>query len=155
MRLRRYAPADAPALSSVYVRSVLGLGPRDYRPDQVSAWAGRAPGPDAMAARLGDGRVVIVALGEEDQRVGFCDLEPDGHIDLLYCVPEVAGTRVAAALLERIETEARAQGIARLYTEASEAARRLLLRHGFTELARRDFTLDSVPIHNFAMEKRL
>lgn len=155
MRLRRYAPGDAPALCVVLSRSVLGLGPRDYTPEQVGAWAARAPSPDAMAARLGDGRVVIVALGEEDQRVGFCDLEPDGHIDLLYCVPEVAGTRVAAALLERIEMEARAQGIARLYTEASEAARRLLLRHGFTELARRDFTLDSVPIHNFAMEKRL
>lgn len=155
MRLRHYMPADAPALSALYARSVIELGPRDYAPAQVSAWASRAPGANAMAARLGDGRLVLVALGEEDQPLGFFDLEPDGHIDLFYCLPEVVGTGVASALYERIEQEARGKGIARLYTEASEAARRLFLRHGFTELARRDFQIGSVPIHNFAMEKRL
>jgi putative acetyltransferase len=39
--------------------------------------------------------------------------------------------------------------------EASEAARRLFERRGFTVVRRRDLDLDGVAIHNFAMVKRL
>ena len=43
----------------------------------------------------------------------------------------------------------------RLYVEASELARRLFLRKGFTVVTRRDFAVGGVMIHNYAMEKRL
>jgi putative acetyltransferase len=39
--------------------------------------------------------------------------------------------------------------------EASEPARRFFLKHGFSELHRRNFEIGGVPIHNYAMEKRL
>jgi hypothetical protein len=45
--------------------------------------------------------------------------------------------------------------LARIYMEASEAARRFFLRRGFEVLERRDLLIGEVPIHNFAMEKRL
>jgi putative acetyltransferase len=51
--------------------------------------------------------------------VAFIDLEPDGHIDRLYAAPEAAGRGVAPRLYDAIETVARAQGIERLFTEAS------------------------------------
>ncbi len=46
-------------------------------------------------------------------------------------------------------------GIERLFTEASELARRFFLRKGFTALERQDKVLRGVPIHNYRMAKTL
>jgi putative acetyltransferase len=121
----------------------------------VKAWAPEVPDPARFAARAADGRTVLVAVDGEDAPLAYGDLEPDGHIDHLFCRPDAAGTRVAVALYAAIEAEARARGLARLHVEASEPARRFLLKQGFVLIARRDFEIGGVAIHNFAMEKRL
>jgi putative acetyltransferase len=62
---------------------------------------------------------------------------------------------VTAILYAALEAAAAAQGIVRLYTEASEPARRFFERRGFVVDHRRDFELAGVPMHNYAMHKRL
>lgn len=126
-----------------------------YAPEQLHAWAPEVPDPEHVRARAADGRLVLVAVDEGDVPLAYGDLEGDGHIDHLYCRPDAAGTGVTAALYDEIEAAARARGIARLYTEASEPARRFFERRGFHLVARNDFELAGVPIHNFRMEKRL
>ena len=123
--VRHYVTGDAAALIDVFVRSVRGLGPRDYTAAQVEAWVSRIGGPERTHARCSDGRLVLVAVDAADRPLAFIDLEDDGHIDMLFCVPEAAGTGVADALYARLEEAARHRGTARLYTEASEAARRV------------------------------
>jgi putative acetyltransferase len=54
-----------------------------------------------------------------------------------------------------LEAEAQQRGLTRLYSEASEAARRFFLKQGFTVTARRDFAVSGVAIHNYAVQKRL
>jgi putative acetyltransferase len=66
-----------------------------------------------------------------------------------------AGRGVASRLYDAVEAAARARGIQRPYTEASEPARRLFERKGFTVLERRDMMLRGVPIHNYRMAKTL
>ena len=153
-RLRLYQPDDAAHLAGIFVEAVRGIGPSDYSPEQVQAWAAGASA-DRFAARAGDGRVVWVALDVADQPCAFIDLEADGHIDFLYCRPAEAGTGTAAALYAVLESHARKTGLTRLYTEASEAARRFFLKRGFVVTQRRDFPVRGVMIHNYAMEKRL
>jgi putative acetyltransferase len=99
--------------------------------------------------------LILVAAGESGHVAAFIDLEPDGHIDRLFCAPEAAGRGVASRLYDAIEIPARAQGIERLFTEASELARRLFERKGFTVLERQDKILRDVPIHNYRMTKTL
>jgi putative acetyltransferase len=67
----------------------------------------------------------------------------------------VIGSGVASALYDRLEQEAKERGLGRLFVEASETARKLFLRKGFTELKRSDFVLRGVRIHNYLMEKLL
>ncbi len=152
---RPYRPEDAPVLADVYVRSVRGIGARDYTPEQVEAWAGLGPSPRRLDALMRDGRTRLVAADGDDRPVAFADLEPDGHIHFLYCAPEAAGVGVASELYERLEAIAHGQAIPRLYAEASEAARRFFLGQGFTVVRRRDFDVGGVPIHNYAVEKVL
>ncbi|MXN67366.1 GNAT family N-acetyltransferase [Stappia sp. GBMRC 2046] len=155
MLIRIYRPDDASRLSAIYRAAVTEIGTRDYSPDQVLAWSALAPSPERFAEITGDGRLTLVATDEEDRAVAFADLEPDGHIHFLYADPDVAGTGRVSALYDELEQKARELGITRLYLEASEAALRFFLKKGFTKTARRDFEIDGIPIHNYAVEKRL
>ncbi len=153
--IRSYRSGDAAAIADVFRRSVEGVGPKDYSADQVAAWAGRAPDEAAVSKRCEDGRAVLVAVDEDDVPFAYIDLESDGHLDHLYCAPEGVGQGIASALYEELEMIAREKGFRRIYVEASEAAKRLFLRHGFTVVTRRDFDVAGVPLHNYAMEKEL
>jgi putative acetyltransferase len=155
MRIRFAQPADAEAMAAVYDRSVQAIGPRDYSPAQVAAWVGQGAKAERFRARLADGRRAWVGVDVADQVLAFIDLEADGHIDFLYATPEAAGTGVAGRLLDALEAAARADGGTRLYVEASEAARRFFLKRGYEVTARRDFEVEGVAIHNYAMERRL
>jgi len=151
--LRPYRPADASALTALYARSVRHYGPRAYTPAQVEAWAATAEVAET-AARCGDGRYVVVAQDDDGTVLGFADLEADGHLDMLYVAPEAEGLHVGSHLYATIEAHARRRGLRRIFVEASELARPLFERRGFTLLARNDLVLDGVDIHNYRMEKR-
>jgi putative acetyltransferase len=155
MQIRRFRSEDAPALARLYHEAVHSIGALHYTPEQVRAWSPTVPDAAGFRARGSDGRLLLVALDEQGAPLAYGDVEPDGHIDHLYCRPGAAGTGVAAALYDRLEAEARGQGSQRLYVEASEPARRFFLRRGFAALRRRDFEIRGVPIHNYAMEKHL
>ncbi len=109
--------------------------------------------------RAAQGHAVFVAVDDTDCPVAYALLEPDGHLDRLYNHPDHTRRGLAAALLQAAEDHARGKGIERLYTEASELARPAFERAGYGVTHRRDFTIEgpngAVPIHNYAMEKRL
>jgi putative acetyltransferase len=155
MTIRTYQRDDAADVADVFYRSVHEVAVSDYSADQVRAWVPGRWDAEQEHRRSGDGRLVLVAADERGRVVAFIDLEPDGHIDRLFCAPEAAGRGIAARLYDGIETAAREQGLGRLYTEASELARRFFERKGFVVLERQDKVLRGVPIHNYRMEKIL
>jgi putative acetyltransferase len=118
--VRAYERRDAAGVADVFYRSVREVALSDYTAEQVKAWVPGRWGAGQEHRRSGDGRLVLVAAGEPGHVVAFIDLEPDGHVDRLYCTPEAAGRGVASRLYDAIEAAARAQGIERLFTEASE-----------------------------------
>lgn len=153
--IRAYQDGDAGALAMVFERAVRVIGTRDYSPDQIAAWIGREPRTGFFRSLMADGRRCWVALDTEARVTAFVDLEADGHIDYLFADPDVAGRGVASDLLDVLEQTARHDGMIRLYVEASESARRFLLKRGYVVERRRDFELRGVAIHNYAMEFRL
>lgn len=154
MNIRRYRSGEGHALAELMVQSIRTIAPRFYSPEQVEAWASNTSG-ERLTKRLEDGRTVWVAADTSDRPVAFIDLEADGHIDFMYASPAVSGSPVTVQLYETLEAEAWRQGIGRLYVEASEAALRFFAKRGFAVLHRRDIEVAGVPIHNYAMEKRL
>lgn len=153
--IRPYRAHDASALTEIYTRSVTELGSRTYNPDQIGIWATLAPTAERFAELMEDGRLRLIAADATDRAVAFCDLEADGHIHFLYALPEIAGTGAVTALYDALEKAARDRNIAKLYSEASELAKGFLLKQGFHVVERRDFEVAGVPIHNYAVEKRL
>jgi len=153
--IRPYRTDDAPHIARLYYEAVQALGPRAYSSAQVAAWAPAPLAPIDVLTRAADGRTTFVAADALDQAVAYVDLEADGHVDHLYCHPDFAGQGVASRLLETLVARARENGIAALHVEASELARPVFERHGFSVTARRDFEVRGVPIHNYAMQRDL
>jgi putative acetyltransferase len=153
--IRRYERRDAADVADVFYRSAREVALSDYTPEQVHAWVPARWDAEREHQRSGDGRLVLIAEGESGRAIAFIDLEPDGHIDRLYCAPEAAGRGIASRLYDAAESAAREQGIGVLYTEASELARRFFERKGFAVLERQDKILRGVPIHNYRMAKTL
>ena len=74
----------------------------------------------------------FVAVSDDDAPVGWIELEPDGHVEMLYCAPEAAGRGVAPQLYAAAEALARERGLTRLTTAASQFAESFFLKHGWT-----------------------
>lgn len=152
MFIRPFEPSDADALAALFHASVRNAGIRDYSAEQVAAWSPSKPDPGRYL-RQAEGRTFLVAVDYDNRPIGYGDLEPDGHIDHLYCRPDLVGTGVGSAIYAAIEATARRGGLALLFVDASEGARRLFERRGFGVDARHDFTIDGVAIHNYRMSK--
>ena len=127
--IRLFTIDDAAATSDLFRASVRTLAAGDYTPSQLRACA-----PDSIDVEKFGERCLSKStwLAEIDDRIaGFSDLEPDGHIDMLYVHPDFARRGVARVLLQWIEEAARASDLRRLYTEASTTARVVFEKAGF------------------------
>ena len=153
--IRPFRDEDAKALAALTLASIKAVGAKSYSPEQVDVWAACHPGPDRFLERAEGGAMMFVAVTGDNAPVAYSLLEPDGHLDMLYCHPDHTRRGLADELLAAAEQHARSLGIERLYTEASDLARPAFERAGYAVDHRRDFELDGVPIHNFAMDKRL
>ena len=155
MPVRPFRSSDAGSLAKIFFAAIHEIARHHYSEAQVNAWAPVVPVPQRLVERGNDGRVLLVAVDDSDEPIAYGDLEPDGHIDHLYCRPDAAGTGVTSVLYDHIEAAAADRGLTHLYVEASEPARRFFLKKGFAVVERRNFELAGVPIHNFAMEKHI
>ena len=160
--IRLFKADDAPSLAAITVSAIKRIGLRHYPKEQVDAWAARHPSPQRFLNRAEAGALILVATAGTIP-VAYALLEEDddgdGHLDMLYCHQQHTRLGLADALLRMAEEAARANGSARIYTKASELARPAFERVGYEMTHRRDFSIEhdgkDVPIHNYAMEKRL
>lgn len=155
VRVRPFRKGDEAGLASLFHAAIHEIAAQHYTPEQVQAWAPQVPDPSRLLVRGTDGRTLLIAVDDHDIPLAYGDVEADGHIDHLFCRPDVAGTGITAELYQALEQAARERGIGHLFTEASEPARRFFSKQGFDVIERRDFEINGVPIHNYRMEKRL
>lgn len=153
--LRPFEAGDAPALAALTLDAIQSIGARAYSESQVRVWSKVHISGERFVARAEAGHLIYILADESGAPAAYALLEPDGHLDMLYCSPAHAGRGLAGRLLGHAEKQARALGISKLNTEASVLARGPFERAGYELKERRDFEIDGVAIHNYAMEKPL
>jgi len=151
LSIRPYRPEDLDAVIGIFLGAIREIAAKDYDRAQIEAWA--QADRDAWAMRRLSRPTWVAVVGEKP--VGFTDLEPDGHLDMMFVHPAHQGVGIATALLERVETAARGQGLARIFTEASITARPFFERRGFRLLAAQIVRVRGQALANFRMEKLL
>lgn len=151
LSIRPYAAADLDGIVAVFLAAVRETASRDYTREQIDAWA-QVDRELWAVRRLG--RPTWVALVGQSL-AGFTDLEPSGHLDMMYVHPAHQGRGGASSLLEYAEAAARTQGISRIFTEASITAQPFFLRRGFRAVGPNVVEVRGVRMNNFRMEKLL
>ncbi len=154
MRLRLAVAEDAGRVAQLFCDAIRALSAADYSSEQIEAWAG-APDATRWLDRIAEGDREFWLAELDGKLAGFCDFEPDGHVDMLYVSPSHARQGVASALLDQIHESAAMLGLTRLYTEASITARPVFEKHGFRVLEPQDVRLSNTLLRNYRMEKTL
>jgi putative acetyltransferase len=153
MKVRCYQPDDAAALAHIFTESVHTTCKKDYSAEQIAAWAPEPPDLEHWRREL-DSRIVYIA--EIDSEIaGFITFEPDGHLDHLYVHSRFQRCGVASALYRRLEEEAVARGVHRIFTEASITARQFFESTGFRAIASQMVERSGILLTNCRMEKFL
>jgi putative acetyltransferase len=149
--IRSYRATDLDAVIEIFLRSIREVASKDYTQAQVDAWA--QADRDGWAIHRLSRPTWVAVFGQE--LVGFTDLEPDGHLDMMFVHPAYQGVGVATLLLATVEAAAKAQGISRLFTEASVTARPFFEKRGFSVLASQRVEKRGQLLPNFRMAKSL
>jgi putative acetyltransferase len=149
--LRPYDAADLDAVIAVFLGAIREIAARDYSPAEIDAWA--QADRNVWASRRLD-RPTWVAV-QDRAIVGFSDLEPDGHLDMMFVHPAWQGRGIASLLLSTIETSALTQGLPRLFTEASVTARPFFERRGFRVVTAQRVHVHGQVLTNYRMVKEL
>lgn len=153
MIIRLYGPGDLGQVMALFRASVRRIAIRDYTEDQVKAWAPDEADRERWATRRASRPTWVAEI--DGALAGFTDLEPDGHVDMMFVHPDHQGRGVAGALLRTVEAEAARLGLDRLFTEASITARPFFERKGFRVIAPQTVSVRGQDFVNYRMEKAL
>lgn len=151
--IRPFVAADAESIARLFHETVREINSRDYSPSQIQAWA-----PDDLNfrdwANRDQGRWVYVA-DDRGAIAGFCELEPNGHIDCFYCHKNYQGRGVGRQLYQTLEAQAINRSIHRLFVEASITAKPFFQKMGFQLLREQTVTVRGQRFVNYAMAKAI
>jgi putative acetyltransferase len=151
--IRPYETADSANPASLFRDSVRRIAARGYTAWQLQAWAPDVIDEGKFGQRCETKMTWVAEVG--GQIAGFSDLEPDGHVDMLYVHPDFQRRGVARALLHHAEERARSMNLGRLHTEASITARPAFEAMGFRVIVPQTVTIRGESLRNYRMEKRL
>jgi putative acetyltransferase len=110
VRIRAYEADDACAIARLFYETVRCVNQADYSEEQVEAWAPAVPNKQAWQARMSEPDRRTLVAEEDDEVVGFAEVEDDGHLDMLYLRWDAVGRGVGRRLYEAVEGAARASG---------------------------------------------
>ncbi len=153
MVIREYKRSDLTALSQLYYDTIHRINARDYSPEQIEAWAPEVPETSFWQNRFKNRRVFVAE--EEGVVTGFAEFEFTGHIDCFYVHHAWQRRGVGALLLERIERDADARRMRRLFADVSLTARPFFEAMGFRVVEPREKLYRGCRFRQFAMEKNL
>jgi putative acetyltransferase len=125
--IRRYTSNDLDEVISVFQGAVRKVASRDYDEAQIDAWAQ----VERSGWSLARGSKPTWVAENGSAVIGFSDLEPDGHLDMMFVHPGYQGIGVATALLETVQAAALDLNLAKIFTEASITGRPFFERRGF------------------------
>ncbi len=150
--IRPIAEGDGPALRELFRQSVRQIASKYYDADAIAAWSASADDPE-FVSRLQRGLTLVALL--QGEAVGFAQLHPANHIEMMYLSPHGSGLGIATLLCQHLEDESRIAGSKTLSTASSLAARRFFESMGFRVINEEAVQRHGVAINRLHMEKVL
>ena len=146
--------SDVDAIFRVHGDSIRALCRERYNQREIAAWIAFRP-PEAYRTAFASRELFVAERGGEV--VGFGQLDPRrGEIEACYVAPHAVGSGIGAALVTRMELEARRRGHAVVHLNATLNAESFYERMGYRRLGpARHRVADDVNLECVRMEREL
>lgn len=148
MKIRKYIPSDCRCLAELFYDTVHAVNAKDYTQEQLNVWAGGNVDLKKWNRSLSDHHTFVAV--EEEEIVGFGDIDETGYLDRLYVHKEYQGRGIATAVCEELE---HAVLSGRITVHASITAKPFFERRGYRALKEQKVERQGVLLTNFVMEK--
>ena len=149
MQIIEYSPKYAKEIIDVFHQAVHAIDASIYSYKQQQAWAPLPIDYQKWTQRLEHKQPYILLIN--DHVAGFIELDPDGHIDCAYVLPNYQRQGVASALLHHIICLAKKAAFSRLYVEASIVAKPFFEQFGFKLIKKNEVTINGMTLVNYSM----
>lgn len=147
MQIRRYTPADCPAMAALFYDTVHRVNCRDYTPEQLDVWAtGQVDLESWNRSFLAHHTLVAMKDGI---LVGFGDMDSTGYLDRLYVHADYQGQGIATALCDALEKAVPGP----ITTHASITAKPFFQGRGYRVVKAQQVQRQGILLTNYVMEK--
>ncbi|QRZ13300.1 GNAT family N-acetyltransferase [Paracoccus methylovorus] len=153
VHIRPLAACDYPAAGRIYFCAVHEGTRNAYSYEQRLAWAGETIDLEQWQTRIEALTGFVAEVGGEP--IGFITIDRTGYVDLAFVLPSATGKGIGRVLLDAAEQWAKANGAARLTTEASLIARPFFEKSGWLLLEEEDVLRNGVNLTRYKMQKDL
>jgi putative acetyltransferase len=152
MKIREYNFEDAEAHAKVHRKSVRNIASNDYNDDVIEAWASKEPEDSPLEEQ----KVRFVAE-EDGEIIGFSDYnKTTNELSGLYLKPEYARKGIGTKLLEKIEEDARKEGLEELWCKSTVTAKEFYEKHGYKIIEEATHELEEgIKMKVYRMKKKL
>ena len=151
MNLRQITIKDQLELKKVYFDSIQSLDKKIYSQEQKRAWCAQAWGNPNFENSITNGKGWL--LSEKGIIIAFAIRYPNNRIALFYCKGKFQRKGLGSKLLQKLEDEAKKEGLDSLSTEASLISYKLFLKNGWKIIRKEKVTINNIFFERYKMIK--
>jgi putative acetyltransferase len=151
LTIRPFVKDDAPTLRALVFNTVRQVNIADYSAQQVTAWAPKCYDAKAWLKRM-QATHPFVAV-QNNQIVGFADIQKTGYIDFFYCHWQFQRQGIGSALMQTLLSMAKQQHIQKLRSHVSITAKPFFEHFGFKVESTQQIKIEQQVLPNFIMTK--
>lgn len=151
--IRKGNKNDLIQLLRLFIDTIRFVCHKDYNIKQIEAWSSGIENKERWQQVI-DHQYILVAI-EQDKILGFCSLDNENYIDLLFVHKNHQHQGIAFQLYTLIEQEAKQQNQKYLTADVSKTAQPFFEKIGFKLIQEQIVTVKGVELTNFKMKKDL
>ena len=151
MNLRQITIKDQIELKKVYFDSIQSLDENIYSLEQKRAWSSQAWDNKNFDKSITKGKGWL--LSEKGIIIAFATRFPKNRIALFYCKSKFQRKGYGSKLLDKLEDEARKEGLDFLSTEASLISYKLFLKKEWKIIRKEKVTIKNIFFERYKMVK--
>jgi len=151
MNLRQITTKDQIELKKVYFDSIQSLDEKLYSHGQKMAWSSQAWNNPNFDKSINEGKGWV--LIEKGIIIAFATRYPKNRISLFYCKTKFQRKGCGSKLLQKIEEQAKKEGLSYLSTEASLISYKLFIKHKWKIIRKETVNINDYFFERYRMFK--
>ena len=153
MNLRQITTKDQLELKKVYFDSIQSLDEKIYGQEQKRAWSSQAWDNPNFDKSITKGKGWL--LTQKGIIIAFATRYPNNRISLFYCKGKFQRRGYGSKLLNKLEVDAKKEGLGSLSTEASLISYKLFLKNEWKIIRKEKVIINNIFFERYKMNKIL